>query len=134
MKKVLITLISILFISTNIYSRYILEIEITGIRNNTGVIMLQLLDENQNPVIQEKGIIKDQKSNIIIRDLKPAKYAIRYFHDENMNGEMEKNRIGKPTEGYGFSNDAYGIFGPRPFKEWLFDFRENRKIILKIKY
>ena len=78
----------------------------------TGLIMLQLFDENQNLVTLEKGIIKDQKSIIIIKNLKPAKYAIRYFHDENLNGKLETNKIGKPTEGYGFSNNAYGMSGP----------------------
>jgi uncharacterized protein (DUF2141 family) len=100
----------------------------------TGLIMLQLFDENQNLVTQEKGIIKDQKSIIIIKNLKPAKYAIRYFHDENLNGKLETNKIGKPTERYGFSNNAYGMFGPKPFRDWLFEIRENKKIEINTKY
>ncbi len=34
-----------------------------------------------------------------------------------MNGNLETNRLGIPTEGYGFSNNAYGMFGPKPFKD-----------------
>jgi Uncharacterized protein conserved in bacteria len=42
--------------------------------------------------------------------------------------------LGIPKEGYGFSNNASGMFGPRPFKEWLFDIKEDKKIAVKIRY
>ncbi len=115
-------------------SQYSLEIEITGLRSDTGVIMLRLLDENEGIVNQDKGIIKDKKSLIIFTGLKPGNYAVQYYHDENLSEEMETNSIGIPKEGYGFSNDAYGIFGPKPFKERMFDLKENKRILLKIKY
>jgi len=111
-----------------------LEIEITGFRNDTGVVMLQLLNEDQTISNQAMGDIKEKRCTIIFSDLKAGKYGIRYFHDENMNGIMEKNILGIPTEGYGFSNNAYGMFGPRPFRDWLFEIKENKKLILKIKY
>ena len=115
-------------------SQYSLEIEITGLRNDRGCIMLQLFNENQAVIGEEKGAIKDDKSIIVFKDLKPGRYAVRYFHDENLDGKLETNGIGKPLEGYGFSNNAYGMFGPKPFKEWLFDISDNKKIVLKTKY
>lgn len=33
-----------------------------------------------------------------------------------------------------FSNDTYGTFGPKSFDNWLFEIKENRKIVLKTKY
>ena len=111
-----------------------LVIEISGIKSDTGFIMLQLLDENQEVIGQDKGIIKDKKSTIVFSFLKPGKYAVRYYHDENLSGKMETNSFGMPEEGYGFSNDAYGLFGPKSFSEWLFEFNDDKKIILKIKY
>jgi uncharacterized protein (DUF2141 family) len=41
--------------------------------------------------------------------------------------------MGIPKEGYGFSNDAYGTFGPKPFEEWLVDVSKDTKIVLKTK-
>jgi uncharacterized protein (DUF2141 family) len=123
-----------MMISNYAASQYNLEIEILEVKNNKGNIMLQLFDENHNLVSQEKGFIKDNKSIIKINNLAPGKYAVRYFHDENLNGILETNRIGKPTEGYGFSNDAYGTFGPKSFDKWLFEIKEDRKIALKTKY
>jgi uncharacterized protein (DUF2141 family) len=121
-------------ISFSGFSQSTLEIEVTGIRNNTGVIMLQLFDEHETVLRQEKGVILENKCLIIIKDLHPGKYAIRFFHDENLNGTLETTKIGKPTEGYGFSNNAYGMFGPKPFKDWLFEVKEDTKLALKTKY
>jgi uncharacterized protein (DUF2141 family) len=121
-------------ISVQIPAGYTLDVEITSLRNNTGYIMLQVLNESQVPVEQRKGVIQDLKYIVKIVNLPPGKYAIRYFHDENINGNLDTNKMGIPTEGYGFSNNAYGLFGPKPFKEWLFDFNENKKLSLKIKY
>jgi len=51
-----------------------------------------------------------------------------------MNGKMEKNLVGKPTEGYGFSNNVTGKFGPPAFEKWLFEITGDKKIILKPTY
>jgi uncharacterized protein (DUF2141 family) len=45
---------------------------------------------------------------IPISNLNSGKYAVRYYHDENLNGKMETNLVGKPTEGYRFSNNVIG--------------------------
>ena len=129
-----VVLIIMLTVSGYVRSQHTLDIEIINLRNETGLIMLQLFDENHNLVQEEKGIINDKRSYITIKNLKPAKYAIRYFHDENMNGILETNKTGKPVEGYGFSNDAYGAFGPKPFKEWLFEINNDKRILLRTKY
>jgi uncharacterized protein (DUF2141 family) len=134
MNRYYLTILGAFVISFSAFSQYDLEIEITGLRNDTGVIMLQLFDEHENVIRQEKGDISEMKCNLTIADLKPGKYAIRYFHDENLNGTLETTRIGKPTEGYGFSNNAYGMFGPKPFKEWLFEIKGAAKLVLATRY
>jgi len=78
--------------------------------------------------------IKDKKCFISINNLKPGRYAVRYYHDENLNGKMETNIVGKPTEGYGFSNNVIGKFGPPPFKKWLFEITDDLKIELQPTY
>ena len=111
-----------------------LRIEITGIRNNKGEILLQLFNENQKVIGQQKGVIEESKCKVMFSNLKSGQYAFRYFHDENLSGIVETNGLGIPKEGYGFSNNASGLFGPRPFKEWLFDIKEDKKIVVKIRY
>ena len=116
------------------FSQFKLNIEIVEIRNNSGNIMLQLFDENEKVISEEKGNINDNKCFFTIENLMPGKYAVRYYHDENMNGKMETNIVGKPTEGYGFSNNVTGKFGPPPFEKWLFEVNGDKKIVLKPTY
>jgi uncharacterized protein (DUF2141 family) len=130
-----ISLLLCLFLIARIAEgQHTLEIEITGIRNDKGEILLQLYNENQKIIGQQKGVIEENKCNVKFSNLKPGKYAFRFFHDENLSGIMETNELGIPKEGYGFSNNGAGLFGPKPFKEWLFDIKEDKKIVTKTKY
>ena len=45
----------------------------------------------------------------------PGPYAVAAYHDENNNHHFDKNFLGLPAEGYGFSNDAPTLFGPPSF-------------------
>jgi uncharacterized protein (DUF2141 family) len=38
-------------------------------------------------------------------DLPPGRYAIAILHDENSNRKLDRNFIGIPKEGFGFSNN-----------------------------
>jgi uncharacterized protein (DUF2141 family) len=134
MKKVLIICAFLAMISHYSFSQITLSIEIIDIRNNTGNIMLQLLDEKEKVITQEISSINDKKCVFTIKNIKPGKYAVRYYHDENLNRVMDTNLVGKPTEGYGFSNNITGKFGPPPFEKWLFDLTGDKKISLKPTY
>lgn len=48
-----------------------------------------------------------------------GRYAISLFHDENVNGRLDK-RLMMPREGYGFSRDAPVRFGPPSFASAAF--------------
>jgi len=50
----------------------------------------------------------------------PMDYAVAVYHDRNGNRELDTNRLGRPREPYGFSNDARGVFGPPDFDEAAF--------------
>lgn len=134
MHKLSTALVVLLMISDSAMSQFRIDIEISEIKNNTGAIMLQLFDENEKVLTQEMAPIKDKTCSFSIKNLKPGKYAVRYYHDENMNGKMETNLVGKPTEGYGFSNNVIGKFGPPPFEKWIFEVAGDKKILLKPTY
>jgi uncharacterized protein (DUF2141 family) len=134
MNRALGLCVGLIMISSYAASQYNLEIEISDIKNNEGKIMLQLFDEYQTILTSEMSVIKDKKCVFTVKNLKPGKYAVRYYHDENVNGEMEKNVLGKPAEGYGFSNNVTGKVGPPPFEKWLFELKDDKKIKLKPSY
>jgi uncharacterized protein (DUF2141 family) len=123
-----------MLLSSSSFSQLKLSVEIANLRNDKGKIMLQLFDEKQNVLHQEAGDIKDKTFFFSFTGLKPGKYAVRFYHDENQNQIMETNRFGKPTEGYGFSNNVTGKFSMPPFEQWLFELSDNKKITLNAVY
>jgi uncharacterized protein (DUF2141 family) len=64
--------------------------------------------------------IRQTQARCDFEDIPPGTYAIAVIHDENMNGKLDKNWLGVPTEGYGFSNGAKAIFGPPSFEDASF--------------
>jgi uncharacterized protein (DUF2141 family) len=56
-----------------------------------------------------------------IDNLPHGRYAIAAYYDENRDGRLNRNTIGLPTEQYGFSNDAKGVFGPASWKDSSFE-------------
>ncbi len=99
-----------------------LTVEITGIKNDQGKILLQLFNskENyQNNTAYSANMTKAKKGIVTVTfdNLEAGDYAIRYFHDENDNGKLEQNLFGMPVEGYGFSNNAMANFGPVAFED-----------------
>lgn len=134
MKRIYLLATVLAFVTNVTFSQFKLDIEITGIRNNTGKIMLELYDSAERVLVQDMSVIKDLKCTFSFQNLKTGKYAVRYYHDENFNCKMETNMVGKPTEGYGFSNNVIGKFGPPPFEKWLFEITADKKISLKPTY
>jgi uncharacterized protein (DUF2141 family) len=134
MKRIVLLFILLQAITNVCFPQFKLNIEIIEISNNKGNIMLQLFDSTQKIIKEEMSPIKDFKCLISIENLSAGRYAVRYYHDENMNGKMETNLVGKPTEGYGFSNNVIGKFGPPPFEKWIFKIDSDKKIVLKPRY
>jgi len=61
-------------------------------------------------------------------------YAVAVYHDENGNGIFDRNFLGIPKEGYGFSNDAPVFFGPPSFEAARFELRHRRHIEIGMRY
>jgi len=58
-------------------------------------------------------------------DLPAGDYAISAFHDANDNGQLDKNFMGIPKEGFGFGNNAMGAFGPPSFDKAKVDLKSG---------
>jgi uncharacterized protein (DUF2141 family) len=97
-----------------------LSVTVKGVRSAKGNVMAQLLkaDPSQGKAVQAAGTMQAAKAGdieLLFANLEPGDYAVMLFHDENGNGKMDSNIVGIPTEGYGFSNEAKGSFGPPKF-------------------
>lgn len=120
-----------LFIPITGYCQYKLSIEISPLKNNNGQVLLALMDENENIIKEICAKIEENRCKIVIQDLQPGKYAFKYFHDENKNKKLDTKLFIIPKEGYGFSNNAKGKFGPPPFKDMIFDLEKDVNMICK---
>ncbi len=102
-----------------------LILTIEGVRSDKGKIMAALLKADpatQTATRVDAAIATPVIGTTSIRfeGLAPGDYAVRLFHDENGNGEMDSNLFGIPSEGYAFSNRARASFGPPKFEQMKF--------------
>jgi uncharacterized protein (DUF2141 family) len=118
-----------------------LTVEVTGLSPATGNVILSLYNKAEGfPQSAEATFhtasmpVKGGKVSIPLIKTPNGTYAIAFFHDANGNGKMDYNFVGLPKEGYGFSNDAMGSFGPPSFKAASFTFTGKEKVTMKAKY
>ena len=108
-----------------------LDIEITNLKSNKGMISVLISDENKNEIASATFIkAKGLKAEVSFDSIYSGRYAIQFYHDENQNGKLDLNLIGIPKESYGSSNDVKPVLGPPKFEKMLFNLTENKKVIM----
>ena len=108
-----------------------LTFHISDLSSNSGFVLIQIKDENEKVIQSTKGTIEHQKSVVVLDNLATGNYSISYFHDANTNMKMDRDKYGRPTEGYGFSNNAKGFMKAPEFKETIFSFDSDLSLSLK---
>lgn len=102
---------------------YFLNLEITNIKDIEGNVNYAIYDSQQdydnenNWVIADKISVSNDTMRIQFKNLSTGDYVISLYHDKNANDKLDKNLLGIPTEGFGFSNNAMGTFGPPSFDQ-----------------
>jgi uncharacterized protein (DUF2141 family) len=100
-----------------------MHVQVLNIRNSTGTVDCALFE---SPAGFPTEALRSATNVMVIKvrqtqarcnfaDIPPGTYALAVFHDENMNGTLDTNWLGIPTEGYGFSNDVKASLGPPSF-------------------
>jgi uncharacterized protein (DUF2141 family) len=96
-------------------------VHIDGFRNqkgNAGITIFKSPDgwpENNDKAFMHSGhpFTGDQATTEL--QLPPGRYAIAALHDENSNHKLDRNMIGWPREGFGFSNNPKVNLSPPSF-------------------
>lgn len=114
-----------------IEKNYKLNIKINGLKNNNGQVVMELKDALENTIKRNTRYIDNNQCNILIDSIATGKYTFLYFHDENKNNKLDTNILGIPKEGYGFSNNASGKYGPPPIEKRIFNISEDKSMDLK---
>lgn len=119
MKGLLIIFLS--FLSAAVTAQSKIEVKVTNIREPKGNILIALFNNEGDfleKAVQSKTIKADGKTvTILFENLAAGDYAVSVIHDENGNGELDKNFMGIPREGFAFGNNSMGTFGPPAFEK-----------------
>lgn len=135
MKRFFLPALSLIFLSgATLLAQSDLQVEIVKLKSDQGMVIVNLLDRDEELVEKKSARINDHTCILVFKDLPDGQYAVRFIHDENSNEKLDTNFIGIPKEGFGFSNDAFGRFGPKDFEEWLFPVKGDAKIRLSTRY
>lgn len=140
MPAILLTLFSLLLFPPGPSQQATLTVHIGRLRNDKGHVLVSLFREAQGfpdnaaaALRKAKLEIRDRKTSVQFTGLPPGRYAIAILHDENDDGKMNKNGLGIPREGYGFSNNVSGAFGPPSFARASFSLPATGDLQLSIR-
>ncbi len=100
---------------------------VVRVESNRGTVRCAVFDHTDRWLTKKvvagvKAKVSNKKGVCIFRGLKPGKYAISAYHDENDNGKLDTNFVGIPSEDYVASNDARGTMGPPNFEDAVFNY------------
>lgn len=110
-------------------------VHVTGFQNEKGTVKIALVnskesyDSNENIFRGAKEKIVNGEVRFTFEDVPFGAYAVKVFHDENNNDDLDTNLFGAPKEPYGFSNNVRGKFGPPSYEKAQFDFQQDEMIV-----
>lgn len=119
----LIILIVPLLLIAEIADSLTVTVEVVNFENNDGDALLSVFtskdgfpDNPDKAVKIQIGKIKN-KTSVFKLKLPEGSYAFSVLHDENSNQQMDTTWYGKPTEGFGVSNNPRIRFRPPSFED-----------------
>ena len=137
--KTQIILIGLLVAAATFFT-YAQELKITvkNVKGEDGMVLLALYNSEDGFMKKEiKNLqvpILNGEATALFKDVDPGTYAISVMHDTNNNKELDSNLFGIPKEGFGFSNDAMGMFGPPDFKKASFEHDGKKELVISLRY
>ncbi len=120
-----------------------IHVQIPNIKNNTGTVACALFEspagfpteflQSATNIIMMK--IVDTQARCSFLGVPPGTYALAVIHDENMDGKLNTNFLGVPTEGYGFSSGAEAGMSAPSFEAANFSYDgQNLDLTIRLSY
>ncbi|PXX91837.1 hypothetical protein DIT71_08260 [Marinobacter vulgaris] len=120
-----------------------IHVKIPNIKNSTGTVACALFESPEGfpteflhsatNIMMMK--IRDTKARCNFLDIPPGTYALAVIHDENMDGKLNTNFLGIPTEGFGFSSGAEAAMGAPSFEAASFSYDgQNLDLTIRLNY
>jgi uncharacterized protein (DUF2141 family) len=107
-----------------------LLVMVQGFKNTDGQLLVALYNNageflDKDPFEGSTTLISANQELIKFENIPYGDYAVVVLHDINKDGKLDKNILGIPTEGYGFSNNAMDKYGPPSWMQASFVFAER---------
>jgi uncharacterized protein (DUF2141 family) len=118
-----------------------LTVENTDLRLAQGEVQTTVYPDDPRRFLARRGKVARARAPAVLPVtrscfwLPPGTYAVAVYHDQNNNHAFDRNSLGLPTEGFGFSNDAPAHFGLPAFGAVRFTLPPGgRTIRVKMRY
>ena len=112
-----------LIANMNLAAQNDLKVEVTGLKPDKGNVFFGLYNTEKGFLDNGWGIanvkvkVTGDRISYTFKSLPDGDYAVAVYQDENSNGKCDRNMIGYPTEGFGFSRNYRPRFSAPKFDE-----------------
>lgn len=104
----------------------LLRVKIIGLKSDRGIVRVAIYSSEESFNSPEQALLKTElgidgtEATWEVRVPAGTPIAIAAYHDQNENGNLDKNILGLPTEKYGFSLGKRSPLGPPRFEDASF--------------
>lgn len=116
-----------------------LQVVVSNIRNARGLIQVGVCPQDrfltETCPYNASAPAHPGETVVVVPNVPPGIWATQVYHDENMNEQVDRDLLGIPLEGIGFSNNAHFRFGPPSFADARFELGpQGGRITLRLRY
>ena len=119
-----------------------ISVQVTGVSPAQGEVAVTLYPDDARRFLAPRGKLlrtrikaKAPATTTCFWVASPGAYAIAVYHDANGDQDFNRNAVGMPAEGFGFSNDAPTRFGLPSFDKVRFRARAGETpLTIRMRY
>jgi len=109
-----------------------IQVTVENVRSSKGLITAVLYGDDPDTFLKKGARVdrirveaREGETVLCLRAPATGRYTVALYHDENGNKEFDRNFIGIPSEGYGFSNNPGFRLGKPEQEETLFTVQDS---------
>jgi uncharacterized protein (DUF2141 family) len=138
MNRKLALLFLFYFFLGRLLAQQTLTVQIVNVKNNKGQIAAAIYNSEKDfmKTRYQGKATKAMKGSveIVFENLPAGYYGLSVMHDANGNDKLDTNILGIPKEGFGFSNNVMGTFGPPSFEKAKVEVGSNKTVSISMRY
>ncbi|SFV28616.1 DUF2141 domain-containing protein [Thermoflavifilum thermophilum] len=141
-RKLSLLLFSGLCLHLHVHAQFQLRIQVEGLRNHKGQLLLSLFNQADGFPDQPAKSFRQMKIALHAsqqpegtwQNLPAGLYAIALLHDEDADSRFRVNWLGIPTEGVGVSTSKKMLWGKPNFQSSSFYLHHDTTIVIRVHY